>query len=221
MQTEKFRWSALILVGIIILVYFFQILFSSQTENFVLITSKVLERPWTVFTYMFLHANASHLFFNMFALALFGSVLEAIIGYRNFLIVFFSAGIASGITTIFFYSSVIGASGAIFGVLGVLGMIRPRMVVWVSGLPMPMIVAVAVWATLDLLGTFYPDQIAHIGHLAGLAFGLAVGLKLRGKYKLVEEKEKTVGLTEEELDEWEEKYMKHRGEKNIHLLSED
>lgn len=206
---EKFRWCALILVGIIILVYFLQIGFPLQAEWLVLISSKALARPWSVFTYMFLHGDISHLFFNMFALALFGSVLESIIGYRKFLIVFFSAGIASGIVTTFFYSAIIGASGAIFGVIGVLGAIRPRMAILAMGVPMPMILAVVIWAVLDLLGTFYPDQIAHFGHLAGLVFGLAAGLKLRAKYKLVEKKEK-VALTEEELDEWEEKYMKKR-----------
>jgi membrane associated rhomboid family serine protease len=210
MASEKFRWLALTLVGIITLAYLLQSIFPTifPTENLALVSSKVLERPWTVFTYMFLHANASHLFFNMFALALFGSILEAIIGYRNFLIVFFSAGIVSGIASVFFYSSVIGASGAIFGILGALGMIRPKMVAWVLSVPMPMIVAVAVWAALDMLGIFYPDQIAHVGHLAGLVFGLVAGLKLRGKYKLVEEKGKKAGLTEKELDEWEDKYIR-------------
>lgn len=208
MSPERFKGCALLLVGIIILVYFLQISFPTQAENFILISSKVFMFPWTLFTYMFLHANFSHLFSNLFALALFGSVLESIIGWRKFLTLFFAAGIASGIVTTFFYSAILGTSGAIFGVLGVLGVLRPKMVVWALGVPMPMIVAIILWATLDLLGTFYPSEVAHFGHLAGLAFGLLLGVKLRGKYKLVEKKEKRVVISEEEFRRWEEKYMK-------------
>lgn len=206
---KEFRWCALILVGIIILIHFLKIRFPTQAENFILISPKVLERPWTLFTYMFLHGDSSHLFFNMIALAFFGSVLESIIGYKKFLIIFFSAGVVSGIVTTFFYPTIIGASGAIFGVIGALVMIRPMTpvipIVWI---PMPMIFAVILWSVFDLLGIFYPDQIAHYGHLAGLGFGLILGLKLRTKYKLVEKKKAV--LTEEELDEWEEKYIRTR-----------
>ncbi|OGW53633.1 MAG: hypothetical protein A2Y81_06535 [Nitrospirae bacterium RBG_13_43_8] len=146
----------------------------------------------------------------MFALALFGSVLESIVGWRNFLIVFFSAGFFSGIVSVFFYSSVVGASGAIFGVLGVLGMIRPKMAVWAMGVSMPMVAAIVLWTAIDLVGTFYPDQTAHFGHLSGIAFGLIAGLVLRKKYKIVKKKDEGKGLTKEELDEWEEKYMNKR-----------
>lgn len=209
MSSEKFKWCALILVGVIIIIHFLNIGFPDQAENFVLVSFQVLERPWSVFTYMFLHGDFSHLFFNMIALALFGSILESIIGYKKFLIVFFSAGITSGIISILFYSAVVGASGAIFGVLGILGVIRPKMAVYPMGLvPMPMIAAIIIWAIFDLLGTFYPDQIAHFGHLSGLIFGLLIGLKLRGKYKIVKKKEKKIDLTKEQLEEWEERYMK-------------
>lgn len=208
MTEEKFRWTALILTGIIIIVYFLQISFPNQAQNFLLVSSKALERPWTVFTYAFLHGSFSHLFFNMFALVMFGLILESIVGYKKFLIIFFLSSIASGIVTTFFYSSVVGASGAIFGIIGVLGVIRPKMSVLVFGVPLPMIVAVIIWAIFDLLGVFYPgSNVAYFGHLGGLVFGLAVGLKLRNKYKLTEKKEKKFDLTDEEFRRWEETYM--------------
>ncbi|OGW55109.1 MAG: hypothetical protein A2Y81_05705 [Nitrospirae bacterium RBG_13_43_8] len=207
MPSEKFRWCAMILVGAIVLIYFSQLAFPAQAEYFVLDSSKIMERPWTVLTYMLLHGSFSHLFFNMFALALFGSMLEAIVGWKNFLIVFFSTGIFSGIVSVFFYSGVLGASGAIFGVLGVLGMIRPKMGVLAMGVPMPMVAAIIIWAALDLFGVFYPDQTAHFGHLAGLVFGLIVGLLLRKKYKIIEKKEKKFVLTDDEFKRWEETYM--------------
>lgn len=206
-SSKKFRWVALILVGLMILIHIVKINFPSQSEYFILQSSNVLERPWTVFTYMFLHADFSHLFFNMTALALFGSVFESIVGYKNFLLIFFSSGIFSGIVSIFFYTGVLGASGAIFGILGSLAMIRPKMMVWAVSVPMPMILAVVVWIVLDLFGVFYPGNIAHFGHLSGLAFGMIAGILLRKKYKIVEEKGRS-GLTKEQLDKWEEEYMK-------------
>jgi membrane associated rhomboid family serine protease len=210
MSKEKFRWVALIIVVVIIFIHSLQVWFPIQSENFALVSSKVLERPWTLITYMFLHENLSHLYFNMVALALFGSILESIIGYKKFLIVFFLTGIFSGIISTLFYSTIIGASGAIFGILGVLVVIRPWSPILAIGVPMPVIIAVVIWAVFDLLGIFNPaDQIAHFGHLAGLGFGLVIGLFLREKYKL-EKKEEKPALTDEELDEWEEKWMKRR-----------
>ena len=210
MGSEKFKWYALklslICVFIFLLGYSFpEVIFN----NFVLVSSEVFTRPWGLVTYIFLHAGPEHLFFNLFALVLFGSILEKIIGYKKFLIVFFSAGIVSGIATVFFYNSTVGASGAIMGILGFLGAIRPKMIVPAMGIILPMVVAIALWAALDIIGIFSADHVAHWGHLGGLFFGIIVGLKLRGKYKIVKKKEEKVKISNEEFEEWERKYMQH------------
>lgn len=209
MPSEEFRWYAIKLVIICSLIFVLQNIFQDFFENFVLFSSKILAAPWTIITYIFLHGNFSHLFFNMFALALFGSILEKIIGYKKFLVLFLVSGIFSGIASIFFYDAVMGASGAIFGILGTLAILRPKMTVWVMYVPMPMIVAIIFWGFLDIIGFFSPDGIAHIGHLVGLFFGIIFGIKLRKKYKIPEKpKEKRIVISEEEFRKWEEKYMK-------------
>lgn len=208
---QEFYWVAVILTLFISMIFFLHSAFPNLFQNYTLDSSKVNLQPWTLVAYMFFHGSYNHLFSNMFALALFGSILEKIVGYKKFLFVFFFTGIIAGIASTFFYASVIGASGAIFGVMGVLTMLRPAMIVWAFGVPMNMIVAIILYAALDLGGVFYPDSIAHIGHLSALAIGLFIGIFWRGKYKVARKKEENKPiLSEEELAEWEDKYMKKK-----------
>ena len=204
----NFRYIAIIIAIVCILVFVFEIFFAEFVfSNFSLISGQVFHKPWTVITYMFLHSGLEHLFYNMFALVLFGSILEKVIGSKKFFLVFFIAGIFSAIGSILFYDSTVGASGAIFGILGVLGILRPRLMVWVLGIPVPMIIALGIWTLLDLIGFFIPDQIAHAGHLFGLIFGIAYGIKIRNQYK-AKTNTKEVVLEEKEIDDWENKWIK-------------
>ena len=209
-QGDRFHWTALKFVVLISLVFLFQLFFPQNLEGFVLNASELIHKPWTLLTYIFLHGSFSHLYSNMLALALFGSILEKIVGYKNFLKVFFSTGVFSGVFSSFFYTSVIGASGAVFGVMGTLAMLRPKMVVWALGVPMYMVIAIAVYGVLDLAGMFYPSNIAHVGHLSALVLGILIGLLWRKRYYIVEvKKEKISVLSEDWLRRWEEKYMRN------------
>ncbi len=155
---------------------------------------------------MFLHGGFAHLFFNMFALAIFGTILEKIIGSRRFLTVYFAAGIIAGIASLPFYSAVLGASGAIMGVLGCLAILRPRMTVWMMYAPMPMIVAAGFWILLDLAGFFSgAGGIANAAHLGGIFFGIGYGLWTRKNFG---ERRKIIRpVSDRDLDDWEVKYM--------------
>jgi len=208
MATTKFGWYAVKLAVVMLLVFVLQNIFTDFVDPFVLDSSKVLQQPWSLVTYIFLHGSANHIVSNLFSLVLFGFILEKIVGSKNFLVTFFSAGIAAGMVSTFFYSSVIGASGAIFGIVGVLAVIRPKMVVLAFGMPIPMLAAVVMWAALDLGGVFYPSSVANIGHIGGLLAGVAVGFWLRPKYKVVDAKKEKIKLDENYFREWEEKYMK-------------
>lgn len=209
--TEKFGWYALKIAVVISIVFILQSAFPSYVGMFVLDSSKILQQPWSLLTYIFLHASANHLVSNLFPLVLFGSILERIIGSRKFLIIFFGAGVLAGIVSTFFYLSVIGASGAIFSVIGVLVSIRPRMVVLAFGVSIPMIAAAVLWVVIDLAGVLMPTSIANIGHLAGLSAGAVVGLWLRPKYKLPKKKKKRmIKLDEDYFRKWEKKYMEKR-----------
>ncbi len=204
----KFQWRALELTGICIIVFLLSQVFPDFFySTFVLSRSTILSMPWTLLTSMFMHANFLHLYGNMFALAVFGSLFEKQAGSRNFLIVFFAGGIIAGMAGLVFYESLLGASGAIMAVLGCFAIFRPRSTVFVLGAPMPVLAALFVWAGFDLAGVFYPDSVAHFSHLAGMAFGGIYGLWLRKLYPgPPKEKEKPV-LTDKEIEEWEKEYM--------------
>ncbi len=184
MRRGRFRFYALKLCGIIALVFLFQILFVWFSELFVLDENSFLQ-PWRFVSAIFLHGSLIHLIFNLFALALFGSILERFIGGRGFLRVFFVSGILANAISIMFYDSSLGASGAIFGVIGALIVVRPMMVVWAFGLPMPIFVAGIIWAVGDVLGAYgfltgNPiDNTGNIAHLSGMVFGLLFGLFYR------------------------------------------
>ena len=163
-------------------------------------------RPWILLTAVFLHANISHLFYNLFALALFGFILESIIGTRKFLILFFVAGLIASTVSLPFYARALGASGAIFGIIGMLGVLRPKLMVWVYGMPMPMIMALFVWGSGDILGIFAPSGTANIAHLGGLALGVIAGLRYRKQFQEKKPKKEVIPIDEEKVKEWEKSF---------------
>lgn len=143
-----------------------------------------LEAPWMFLTSIFLHSNFSHLLFNMFALFFFGMYLERIVGRQTFVIIFILSGIVGNlghmITTPDPSIPAIGASGAVYGVMGALAVLVPFMLVFVYGmLPLPMVVVAILYAILDLVGIFSPSGIAHGAHLGGMFVGIVLALYLK------------------------------------------
>jgi len=195
-----FRYAAIMLCGAMALIFVAQNMI--DITGSMLLTKDVLSTPWTLITSIFIHGSMGHLLGNIFALGLFGSILERIHGTKKFLLVFFASGIVSGIASSFFYDAALGASGAIFGVLGMLAALRPKMMVWTYGVPMPMFIAAGFWLVLDIAGAFYPTNIANMAHIAGLAFGIAIGITQRNP-----QSEEKKPLSEEELDDWEQEYF--------------
>ncbi|MEK6934741.1 MAG: rhomboid family intramembrane serine protease [Nanoarchaeota archaeon] len=201
---KHYNYWALKLTGILVLIFIVQLMFDGFTELFVLDSSRVLVRPWTMITSVFLHGGLTHIMFNGFALALFGSITENIIGSKRFLWLFLIGGIIANIPGVFFYNSSLGASGAIFSVLGVLILLRPTMTVWLNFMPVPMWLAGIIWAIQDILGIFIPDGVGNFAHLGGLAFGLIYGHSLRRAF--LTRRSKKHGdriLTDEEIEDWE------------------
>ena len=201
---------SLVFVAILIVVFVLQQTDQRITENFKLSSDKVVEQPWMLVTSIFLHADIVHLLFNAFVLALFGIILEEITGRATFLAIFFLGGTFASAVGAFYYPSSLGASGAIFAIIGALAVLRPLMVVWVSYVPMPMFLAAASWAAADLLGFIIPSNAAHAAHLSGLAFGIAFAFTIRGKKPLfMHKKKQDPPITKREFEDWERSYMRH------------
>jgi len=202
-----FQYWSVKLVLIISVIFVLQNIFPTITDSFSLISSRALGEPWMFLTAIFLHADIMHLLYNMFALALFGAILEKIVGGKRFLAIFFISGIVASAAAFFFYPASLGASGAIFGILGALAVLQPRMTIWLY-VPMPMFVAIFVWAAIDLTGFFYPSGIANAAHLAGLGAGLIFGFALRKKFAEHAAKRKQYEIGSEEFRRWEDGWVK-------------
>jgi len=163
------------IIFLCIFFFLFQLLVQGFTEGGVLQSGLLLTEPWRIITCMFLHANTEHLMFNMFALFVFGNQLERRIGGGAFLFIYFMSGLLGSIGFMFFsepWESALGASGAIYGIIGALVVVAPRMIVYFFGLfPLPMAAAGIVYALIELFGFGAADNIAHSAHLLGLAGG--------------------------------------------------
>lgn len=197
--------------------------------------------PAQLVTYMFVHADFFHLFFNMFALFMFGMVIERVLGSKRFLFYYLSCGIGAALiqTGIFavmisnyasalpdgavsliaandigelnallaaeadpihfldiraaiqeifelMYIPVIGASGAIFGILLAFGFLFPRQPLYLMFLPIPIQARwfVIIYGVIELaqgIGMRAGDNVAHFAHLGGMVFGLLMLLYWKKK----------------------------------------
>jgi membrane associated rhomboid family serine protease len=157
-------------------------------------------RVYQVFTYMFLHVDLWHLFFNMWALWMFGRILEYEIGSRRFFIYYMTCGIGAGLIQLLagwaagqylmsepiisddaatvisgFIYPTIGASGAVFGLLLAFGLMHPnnRIMLLIPPIPMKAKWFVLVYGLLEFFLVLLPMQtgIAHLAHLGGMLWG--------------------------------------------------
>ena len=155
---------------------------------------------YQLFTYMFMHASLSHIFFNMFALWMFGCVVERVWGPKKFIFYYISCGVGAGLIQelaqfISIYSELsandltfsmvspesfnglttVGASGAIYAILLAFGMIFPEERIFIFPLPIPIKAKwlVVGYAGIELFSAMSTtgDNVAHLAHLGGMLFG--------------------------------------------------
>ena len=132
---------------------------------------------WQPFTYLFFHGNIWHILINMFVLWMFGSELENAWGRKNFIKYYFITGIGAGMVTCLFNLQsnipVVGASGAVYGILLAYGLSFPNRTVYLYGLiPIKSIWFVIAIGILAFLSSFQQmTQISHLTHISGMAIG--------------------------------------------------
>jgi rhomboid family protein len=134
----------------------------------------IFEHPWTVVTYMFLHAGFSHLFWNMLALYFFGPRLEARIGGRRFIGLYLTSGIAGAVASLMTPDAlIIGASGAVFGVMLGYAHFWPREPIYLFFLlRLEARWLVLLMTAMALWGSLTPGSgIANFAHLGGFVGG--------------------------------------------------
>lgn len=180
----------------------------SSISYFALHADHVWDRPYTIVLSVFSHGSLLHLLHNMFALTLFGYIVEKMTGEAHFLRTFLVTGIGAGLISLYFYphSHLLGASGAISGLVGFIAAIRPTMMLY-WGYPMPAILLALVWLITDTVQYFYPlGNIGYANHVAGIVIGFCLGLYYR-KELSPQEKEVENDISEEEVEAFEDEFM--------------
>ena len=174
---------------------------------------------WQPFTYMFFHApfyssvGISHILLNMLGLWVFGRELEQTWGKNNFLKYYFVTGIGSGLVTFLFQinsdSPVIGASGAVYGVLLAYGLSYPNRMLYIWGIipvkSLWLVIIMGAIAFFGLLGN--ADGISHVTHISGMVIGyFMLNKKWRWRELLFKIRKKTI---EFQVQRHEEKVAKN------------
>jgi len=158
--------------------------------------SNILEGKyiWTFLTSMFMHAGFFHLLVNMLSLFFVGSLIEKIIGRKRYFWFYILSGIFAGaffvLMSLVFTADLgayaVGASGALFGLIGLLMLLTPNLPVYVMFIPIPIKMKYAAPGMLIILWIISIAGNVSIGntaHLGGLIVGLIYGLFLMLKYK--------------------------------------
>lgn len=154
-------------------------------------------RPWQIVTHMFMHGNFQHLFFNMFALYMFGSALETYMGPKRFLTFYLLSGFGALVLYLFVWYleisafsadeyrvflsrpyGMVGASGAVFGLLAGYGMLFPnsQIMLLIPPIPMKAKYFVLIYAAIELyfgISNTNPG-VAHFAHVGGALFGALI-----------------------------------------------
>jgi membrane associated rhomboid family serine protease len=178
-------YSGLILLACIV-VFLISLIFPSFVYYYLALNPEyVMQRPWTIITYMFVHADFNHLFWNMLFLFFFAMELERRVGESKFLQIYIFSGIVAALGQMMISGgSMVGASGALFGVLGCLAVIAPEIrILLFFIIPMSIRGAVVLFALIDFLSMGSADNIAHMAHIVGLLVGLAYGQAMRRSYR--------------------------------------
>ena len=137
-------------------------------------------KPWQLVSYMFLHADIFHLFFNMLPLWMFGRTLVYAMGEKRFLLYYMVCGIGAGLVQLAIgnFGCTVGASGAVFGLLLAFGMMFPNAVIMLMLPPIPIKAKwfVVIYGVLELYLGVSGRQVgvAHFAHLGGMIWGFAL-----------------------------------------------
>jgi len=186
---------------------------------------------WQPFTYMFFHApfyssvGISHILLNMLGLWVFGRELEQAWGKTKFLRYYFIIGIGSGLITYFFQMNsdnpVIGASGAVYGILLAYGVSYPNRMLYIWGLiPVRSLWLVIIMGSIAFFGLLgNSDGISHVTHISGMLIGYVL-LKKNWRWRDIwfTIRKKTI---EFQVQRYEEKSIKKKMlQKDIDLILE-
>jgi membrane associated rhomboid family serine protease len=179
----SFRNLAIWLIAINVLVFALKFIVGRGLDGYLAMTPALVVYGfvWQPFTYMFVHANLTHLLVNMLGLLFFGTSVEKELGSKEFILYYLLTGLLAGLFTFAAYLFTgganipfVGASGAIFAVLLAFATLQPDAQVLIWGIiPMRAPLMVLGYTLIELFSQVFGfmNGVAHLTHLAGFAFG--------------------------------------------------
>jgi membrane associated rhomboid family serine protease len=174
--------ATFILIGVNVLVYLLTNISRTAVFYLAMNPGMVLRGGaiWQLITYMFAHANLTHILFNMLGLFFFGVQVERRMGSVEFLLFYFVSGIGAGLFSLFTYVLtgsygviLLGASGAVFAVLLAFATYFPHANIYIMGiLPIRAPILVLIYTGIELFSSIASVRsgVAHLTHLAGFGF---------------------------------------------------
>jgi membrane associated rhomboid family serine protease len=164
-------WVRRLLVANIV-VFFIEMTAPAIANGLAFVPAYIFVQPWTVITYMFVHAGITHILFNMLALYFFGPRVEERIGSNKFITLYVISGISGAILSMIFAprSPIVGASAAVFGVMLAFARFWPTAQIYIMGvLPIEARFAVILFALISLWSGFQGSRggVADFAHLGG------------------------------------------------------
>lgn len=196
-----FNFNATFLIILINVICFFVftilIYFKPEFINHIaLMPSNIINKfyIWTFLTSMFMHGGFFHLFANMFSLMFIGNFVERLLGKKRYVLIYLLCGLFAGLVFVLssliftsdFNTYAVGASGALFGLIGIIMLLTPNLPVYIMFIPIPIKMKYAAPGMLILLWLISIAgnvPIGNMAHLGGFLLGLGYGIYLRKKYK--------------------------------------
>lgn len=164
-----------------------------QIAHLKITSASLVPPPFTILTAMFIHGGLLHLGGNMLFLWIFGDNVEDTLGHFKFLLFYLGTGIVASLTQIFADPAstvpMIGASGAIAGVLGAYFLLFPRakiftlvfLVIFVTVIRIPAVIFLGLWFLIQVLSSGFESGVAWYAHIGGFIAGAAAIIVLRHK----------------------------------------
>ena len=202
-------WVQRLLIANVI-VFFVQMTMPTLANQFAFVPAHVLSQPWTMVTYMFLHGGFGHIFWNMIALYFFGPRVEMRLGTERFFALYFISGIAGALLSFALApnAAIIGASGAIYGVMLAFARFWPRDQIYIWGIiPIEARWLVVGYTLLNVFGGFgggmsNEAHFAHLGGFAGAFLYLTFLMRDKGAKRFKREVTATRPLVDSTVKNW-------------------
>ena len=169
----KLTGPTIVIVAVTIFAFILQQTFPLQAELFVLERGDLISAPYTLISHMFLHANFSHLLFNMFGVLIFGSLLERRLKDYQYYALYFISGLIAGIFGNFIYDAAVGASAGVMALVGASAFFFPKALFYILGVfPVQLRTLAIFYFVYDFVASFGINNVANGAHIVGMCAGL-------------------------------------------------